>query len=46
MSGLVAFSATVLGGWIIFNLIGAFIVGAAARARSVLQYCRYVAAHH
>lgn len=32
MNQLVAFSATVLGGWIIFNLIGAFIVGAAARA--------------
>lgn len=32
MSGLVAFSATILGGWVLFNLIGAFIVGAAARA--------------
>jgi len=32
MSAFLAFFATVLGGWIIFNLIGAFLVGALARA--------------
>jgi uncharacterized membrane protein YeaQ/YmgE (transglycosylase-associated protein family) len=32
MNGFLAFFATVVGGWIIFNLIGAFIVGAIARA--------------
>jgi uncharacterized membrane protein YeaQ/YmgE (transglycosylase-associated protein family) len=31
MQGLLTFSATVIGGWIIFNLIGAFLVGAIAR---------------
>jgi uncharacterized membrane protein YeaQ/YmgE (transglycosylase-associated protein family) len=32
MSAFLGFFATVLGGWIIFNLIGAFLVGWLARA--------------
>jgi uncharacterized membrane protein YeaQ/YmgE (transglycosylase-associated protein family) len=32
MNGILALFATVLGGWIVVNLIGALIVGAIARA--------------
>lgn len=32
MTALVALFATFLGGWILFNLIGAFLVGLVARA--------------
>ena len=32
MSAFLTFFATVVGGWIVFNLIGAFLVGLIARA--------------
>ncbi len=32
MSGFLALFATVIGGWILFNLLGAFLVGLLARA--------------